>query len=30
MPRPYYVREDLPRFGEVGEARPELFEAYRN
>lgn len=29
MPRSYYVREDLPRFGEVGESRPELFEAYQ-
>lgn len=29
MSEPYYVREDLPRFGEVGERRPELFEAYR-
>ncbi|MFG0316390.1 MAG: arsenosugar biosynthesis-associated peroxidase-like protein [Planctomycetota bacterium JB042] len=25
----YYSPHDLPRFGEVGENRPELFEAYQ-
>lgn len=28
MPRSYYVREDLPRFGEMGDSRSELFQAY--
>ena len=28
MADPYYRRRDLERFGEVGEHRPELYEAY--
>ena len=29
MTETYYSPHDLPRFGEVGERRPELFEAYQ-
>lgn len=29
MTETYYSPNDLPRFGEVGESRPELFEAYQ-
>ena len=30
MREPYTSKQDLARFGEVGEARGELFEAYQN
>ena len=29
MTETYYSPGDLPRFGEVGESRPDLFEAYQ-
>lgn len=29
MSETYYAPADLPRFGEVGEHRPELFQAYQ-